>query len=99
MLYTKQQLIDAYCASEEVLEVDLPGIIVTTQTKIDDRIAQLQNNKTQMETRLNNRVAQIQTKIDNIEPDAKEYMKDIALRYLADQAESQSDTDNDAVSL
>lgn len=88
MLYTKQQLIDAYCTSQGVLEEDLPAIIITVQTEIDDRIANWTS-----------KVAKYQEVLDNLETDAKTKMKGKALRYLAQQAAAQSVIDNDAVSM
>ncbi len=88
MLYTKQQLIDAYCASEGVVEGDLPAIIITVQAEIDARIASW-----------NDKVVKYQNVVDNLETDAKTKMKLKALRYLAFQEAAQSVIDNEAVSL
>jgi len=88
MLYTKQQLINAYCASEGVDPGDLPDIIIATQAQIDVRVANWAN-----------KVAVYQDAIDNGETDAKTKMKGIALRYLSQQELAQSIIDNDAVTL
>ena len=88
MLYTKQQLIDAYCASEGVLEADLPSIIVTTQAMLDDRILLLTE-----------RIARLQVRLSGMDTDAKTHMKKVAIRYLADLNVSQDIIDNDGVNL
>jgi hypothetical protein len=103
MLYTKQQLIDAYLEAtgnpSQVAPEFMPAEIIRVQAEIDDRIAKLAARKASLIANGAERVNQIQARIDNIEPDAKEKMKDIALRYLAQQAQAQSDTDNEGVDL
>jgi hypothetical protein len=103
MLYTKQQLIDAYLASTgNPSEVD-PGFmaaeVIRVQAQIDEVINRLTDRKADLISRGTVRVNEIQARIDSIEPDAKEKMKDIALGYIASQAAAQNDTDNDGVSL
>lgn len=88
MLYTKQQLIDAYCASKEVAEVDIPDIIVETQVMLDAKVVRVEERRDSY-----------QNLLDTMVTDAKDYMKVIALKYLARQEAAQSIIDNDAVSL
>ena len=99
--YTKQQLIDAYCAKtgcgSSAQEIDAE--VIRVQTEIDIKIARLQQRVTEITNSSNTRLANITQRLDGIEPDAKESMKDIALDYLADQAADQSDIDNSDVNL
>ena len=88
MLYTKQQLIAAYCASADIDPGTIAEEIVKVQAEIDANIAQI--------TVRRNR---IQSRIDNVETDAKTKMKGIALRYLATEAADQSEDDNNKVNL
>jgi hypothetical protein len=102
-IYTKQQLIDAYLeATGNPSEVD-PGFmaaeVIRVQAEIDARLDQLTNRKASLISNGLERVNQIQARIDAIEPDAKEKMKDIALNYIASQAAIQSETDNEGVDL
>lgn len=104
-VYTKEQLKEAYFLATEtnpsiVMNNDyFVAEIIRVQAVIDEELSKLQTRKAEVTTRLTERVNRIQTRIDSTEPDAKEQMKDIALKYLADQAEEQSDTDNSGVSL
>jgi hypothetical protein len=103
-LYTKQQLIDAYLASSSVnpSEVD-PGFmaaeVIRVQAEIDAQILRLTDRKANLIDRGAERVNEIQARIDNIEPVAKEKMKNIALGYISSQAHTQDDADNSEVSL
>ena len=104
-LYTKQQLKDAYFIK---VNTDPSAVnenawfaaeVIRVQAEIDAKLATLTERKATLITRGTERVNQIQARIDNIEPDAKEKMKDVALAYIASQAAAQSDIDNDGVSL
>jgi hypothetical protein len=104
-LYTVQQLKDAYFAVKGTDPSDVndgpwfAAEIIRVQAEIDARISQLATRKASLIANGTERVNQIQTRIDNIEPDAREKMKDIALRYIASQASAQSELDNEDVDL
>lgn len=104
-LYTKQQLKDAYFAK---VETDPSAIndnawfaaeVIRVQAQIDEQIDRLTDRKANLISQGTERVNQIQARIDSIEPDAKEKMKDIALGYISQTAHAQDDTDNSGVSL
>lgn len=104
-LYTKQQLKDAYFAQ---VETDPSAVndnawfaaeIIRVQAEIDTRIDRLTTRKATLIANGLERINQVQARIDNIEPDAKEQMKDVALAYIASLAEAQSEIDNDGVNL
>jgi multidrug resistance efflux pump len=112
-VYTVQDLKDAYFAvtvtdpsSETQDNAYFAAEIVRIQIAIDARLAELEIKKTNMVDRgvqrasdIQARVDQIQARIDAIEPVAKEYMKDVALNYLAAEAKEASEDENEALSL
>ena len=103
-LYTLQQLVDAYLEASNANPSEVgPGYLaakaIEVQAQIDDRIDNLTTRKAEVISRGTERVNEIQTRIDNIEPDAKTHMKNIALRHLAAQAANQSENDNIGVNL
>ena len=99
--YTKQQLIDAYCVKTGCgsSASELQDEVIRLQTVIDERIFFLTARKNKIITLATEQANQIQSRINEIEPDAKEKMKDIALKYLASLEAAQSKIDNDGVNL
>ena len=104
-LYTKQQLKDAYFAK---VESDPSAVnddtwfaaeVIRVQAEIDARLTQLTTRKANVIADGTTRVNTIQGRIDAIEPDAKERMKDIALAYLSQQSAAQNRADNEEVDL
>ena len=98
-LYTKQQLIDAYCASTGCDSSKMPEEIIRVQAEIDARIDKLTTKKAEVVAAATAMASNIQNRINNIEPDAKERIKDIALAYLVTQIAAQNETDNESVNL
>jgi hypothetical protein len=104
-LYTKQQLKDAYFAK---VATDPSAVndnawfaaeIIRVQAQIDEQIDRLTDRKATLIANGAERVNQIQTRIDNIEPDAKEKMKTIALQQIWTQDNAQDVIDTGGVSL
>lgn len=104
-LYTKQKLKDAYFAkvnTDPSIEKNnewFAAEVARVQAQIDDRLNQLTARKAEVIANATARVNEIQSRIDAIEPDAKEKMKTIALQYIWSQENAQDVTDNSGVSL
>lgn len=104
--YTKQELIDAYCAKTGVDPANILEEVARVQAELDDRIAQATERKNRIQLEIDNmtaqlteRINQIQTRLDNAETDAKTHMKKIAIDYINEQKEQQDIIDNESTSL
>jgi hypothetical protein len=104
-LYTKQQLKDAYFAK---VATDPSAVndnawfaaeVIRVQAVIDEQVDRLTTRKADLIANGAERVNQIQTRIDAIEPDAKEKMKSVALQYIWTQDNAQDVIDTGGVSL
>ena len=99
MLYTKQQLIDAYAAATGTDAADILDQILIVQAYLDSSASLLQDKIDRINTEATSKTDLLQTALDSLETDAKTEMKKMALTYLADLSESQSIIDNEEVSL
>lgn len=104
-LYTKQQLKNAYFAkvnNDPSVEQDnawFAAESIRVQAEIDATLDKLTKRKADAIARGTERVNQIQSRIDDIEPVAKEKMKTIALNYIWTQDNAQDVIDTGGVSL
>ncbi len=107
MLYTKQQLKDAYYTavagdndpSTTPENAWFAAEIVRVQNDINAQLLVLTRQKTHLINKYTNRIDAVQAQIDAIEPVAKESMKDVALNYIWEQDNAQDEIDTSGVSL
>ena len=106
-LYTKQELKDAYLELKEV-DTDLPEFnenswfaaeIIRVQDILDANKSLIQARIDTMTEQGLKRLDRLNARKAAVNITAKEHMKKLALEYIADQAEEQSDVDNAGVNL
>jgi len=100
-LYTKQQLIDAYCASTGCgsSNPELTAEVIRVQAEIDAELSILVARKERLIAVGTEKLNAVQSEIDSIEPNARESMKNVAFEYIWSQDNAQDEIDSDGVSL
>lgn len=88
MIYTKQQLIQAFCEAQQCTVQDLPDI----EARMQDTLNMERN-------RLVTQATRTQESLDKLPTTAKERMKRMAITYLNSKVAEQTLADNASVSL
>lgn len=95
MVYTNQELKDAFCTATGTDPADLVDKKVEIQAELDERRARLTSRIAQN----TEKAVELQVKLDDIPTIAKDKMKSIAINYLINQIREQTKIDNNNIDL